>query len=58
MNIEMLEVVKLLEKQHELTMLRIKHKIDACMNNSIDCSTEDRIAYMTAAMALKDLRGS
>ena len=58
MSIEMIDVVQLLETQHKLTMLRIKNKIDTCMNNSIDCSTEDRIAYMTAAMALKDLRGS
>lgn len=56
MSIELVDVVKLLEKQQELTTLRIKNKIDTCMNNNIDCSTEDRIAYMTAVMALKELR--
>jgi len=56
MSIELADVVELLETQHKLTMLRIKNKIDICMNNNIDCSTEDRIAYMTAVMALKELR--
>ena len=56
MSIELADVVELLETQHKLTMVHIKNKIDTCMNNSLDCSTEDRIAYMTAVMALKDLR--
>jgi hypothetical protein len=51
-----IEVIRLLEKQHELNNLRIQNKINKCEMDSVGCSPEDHIAYMTASAALKELR--